>query len=784
MKKTLKLCGLYLLVTLVVALGVIFLMPLPVSASDEADWEDPVLPAPDNHLLDIVGNLMTLHDANVTANLTIVTNGQQIDLTAAVDLQATDGFTDVAVAGDLDVRVNDFATTLHLTYLAQTIYADWNNLHLSVGTTDLINGLPTLLGLFDVKFTLPDFGDLDVNALLGILEDYTETDNGNGFDVVLTVAGCDLQLTCDADFNLQHAVIPELTFGDTTIAGEIALTTYDTALAITTPEPADTYVDIPQLLKFFGDLIPTFNHPFAFTGNATIFATADGNPQLDNYLSADFGRLAVATQNGLLDQLAIEIAVNGMGDLFQDMVDGRALNLGAYFNSDNTNGGVYINFDGLQLFCAKAALADTYAALQHLLGLFVGDDILQYTNLLYFNDNNDMVFDQAVLAEIMGDLSVNDIVTLLDTYLPYLQGLSLTADNVLTLTLANNLLTLTIEPTADGAYQISIDIYLAEQNREIVATFTLQTVDAFTGEPENTTTYLDVSDISTLLDALNNTVRYQEFYLTGTIHLSVASLLTVDVPMEVAINNTDPERGLVVAAHFALPYSGLPKLVLDDAPSAAGKTKDGTRDVYLYYQQGDIYLYRTEQVKLTQGGLWGIGAKTVYEGSYEKAVKLTLTQFMDDAVNWLLQWGFGFNNTIMNEINKAVANSGNNNDPLNYGDIVHGFTYNNGRYDIVLNLGEIAHNPDLKDFTVSITTAAGADDQTLITDIGLDLQISTVVKIVVQTKGAGLKLTCGEGVADVTTALDRMLLINNEYQDKSLTYGQTCHTIQGVWQAA
>ena len=776
MKKTLKLCGLYLLVTLTVALGVIFLVPMSVSANNNEDWDnDFVAPANDNHLLDIVGNLMNLHDANITADLAITTGGQALALNADVDLQATDGFAEVAVAGDLAVRVNDFATAVHLTYLDNTLYADWNQLHLSVSVPVLIDGLPTLLGWFGIEFTMPDLSDLDVNALLALLENYTETNNGNGYDVVLTVMGCAVQLTCDANFNLTRAVIPDLTIGDTTIAGDITLTTYDTALAIVTPEPVASYVDVPQLIKLFGDLVPTFNQPFMISGSATLFATADGNRQADNYLTADLGRLAVATKNGLLDQLAIEIGLDGAGELFTTTLNGRALDLGAHFNGNNDNGGVYVNFDGLKLFCAKADLADTYAALQNLLGLFVGEDILQYTNLFYFNDNNDMVFNttmlNAIVSDLIGNLSANDIITLLDTYLPYLGGLTLTADNVLTLTLVNDLLTLTLEPTADGAYQLSVHSYLAEQNREIVATLTLQTVDAFTGEPTDTTGYLDVSDIDDLLNAINHTVQHQEFAFTGTVQVSIIGI-NIDVPVEILINNTDAERGLVVAVHLALPYSLLTSAILESAPDAAGKTQNGTRDVYLYYQQGYIYMYRTEQVKKTKNLF-----VTEYKGSYEKAVKLTMTEFMDDAMNWLLKWGFGFSDTIMKQITDAITSSNDNNAPLDYGNIIHGFTNTNGRYDIVLNLGEIAHNPDLKDFTVSVTTAPDANGQAMVTALGLNMQIDVGIKIVLQTKDNGLALTCGNGVADVTTATD--WIDNYAFPD-----GETWQTIKGEWQAA
>lgn len=793
MKKTLKMIGLYLLVTLVVAAGVIFLVPTPVNAHNE-DWQDPLPPEPDNHLLDIVGNLMNLHDFNVDADLAITTGGQTIAVDATVDLQATDGFTDVAVAGDVAVTINDFNAALHVTYWDNTLYADYNNLHLSADLNALLDGLPTILGWFGVDFTLPDTSNLDVNALLALLEAYTETDNGNGYDIVLTVAGCDLQLTCDHNFNLQRAVIPGLTLGDTTLKGEITLTVYATPLAITVPDVA--YVNVPQLVKMFTDLMPTFNQPFIIAGNATLFATVDGVRQDDNYLTANLGRLAVATKNGLLDQLAIDLTLDGAGDLFTSQLNGRALDLGAYFNSDNENGGVYINFDGLKLFCGKADLADTYAALQGLLSLFVSDDILQYTNLFYFDSDNNMVFNTALLKELMGNLTADDIVPMLTKYLPYLQGLTLTADNVLTLTLINDLLTVELCPTADGTYQLSITSYLAQQQREIVATFTLATVDSVVGVPADADVnndhapYYNVSSIDNLLNAVNNTVRYQEFYFTGTVGVSINLLgkdIPVDVPVEIAINNTDPARGLVVAAHFALPYDNLTSIaignlrLLDSAPSAAGKTQKGTRDLYLYYQQGNIYLYRTEQVKISGKWLW---SDPVYSGSYEKAVKLTMAEFTDDALNWLLKWGFGFSDTIMNPINDAIAKGNANTDPVNYGDVFHGITNTNGRYDIVLNLGAITNNNDLKDFTVSVTTA-DRDAQTVVTNVGINMDIDVGIKIVLQTRDNGLALSLGDGVADVTTATERMTMIDDRYAAMPLADGQTYYeTIKGNWQAA
>lgn len=796
MKKTFKLLGLYLLVTLVVAVGIVFLLPMPVNANSD-DWEDPLPPAPTNHLLDIVGNLMNLTDANIAADLTIDTGDATIAVTANVDLQAAAGFADVMVAGDLGLTLNDFATNLHITYADQTLYADWNNLHLQVSVPALMDGLPTILGLFGVNFTMPDFSELDVNALLGLLENYTETTNDHGFDVVLTVAGCDLELTCDANYNLQRAVIPGLTFGDTTLAGTIDLTVYATPLAVTVPD--EPYVDVPQLVNLFTNLMPVFNQPFSIAGNAKLYTTVDGVPQADNYLSADLGRLAVATKAGLLDQLAIDIAVGGQGELFKTVLNDRALTLGAYFNGDTANypdqSGVYINFDGLKLFCAKADLADTYRALQNILSLFVSDDILDYTKLFYFNANNDMVFDATVLQNLMGNLTADDIVPMITKYLPYLQGLTLDADNKLTLTVTDPqggcAVTVTLFPDADGIYHLTVKCNLTEQQRALAADFTLTTLDSVVGVPDDATGYKDVSDIDNLLNAVNNTVRYQEFYFTGTVGVSINLLgkdIPVDVPVEIAINNTDPARGLVVAAHFALPYDNLTSIaignlrLLDSAPSAAGKTQKGTRDLYLYYQQGNIYLYRTEQVKISGKWLW---SDPVYSGSYEKAVKLTMAEFTDDALYWLLKWGFGFSDSIMQQITNAVANGGDNNEPLNYGDLVHGFSNTDGRYDIVLNLGEITHNKDLKDFTVSITTADNADGQTVVTAVGLDMQIDVGISIVLETRDNGLQLTMGDGVADVTTATAQMTAIDDRYAAMPLADGQTYYeTIKGNWQAA
>lgn len=805
MKKTFKLLGLYLLVTLVVAVGIVFLLPMPVNANSD-DWEDPLPPAPTNHLLDIVGNLMNLTDANIAADLTIDTGDATIAVNANVDLQAAAGFADVMVAGDLGLTLNDFATNLHITYADQTLYADWNNLHLQVSVPALMDGLPALLGLFGVDFTMPDFSELDVNALLGLLENYTETTNDHGFDVVLTVAGCDLELTCDANYNLQRAVIPGLTVGDATLAGAIDLTVYATPLALTVPD--EPYVDVPQLVNLFTNLMPVFNQPFSIAGNAKLYTTVDGVPQADNYLSADLGRLAVATKAGLLDQLAIDIAVGGQGELFKTVLNDRALTLGAYFNGDTANypdqSGVYINFDGLKLFCAKADLADTYRALQNILSLFVSDDILDYTKLFYFNANNDMVFDATVLQNLMGNLTADDIVPMITKYLPYLQGLTLDADNKLTLTVTDPqggcAVTVTLFPDADGIYHLTVKCNLTEQQRALAADFTLTTLDSVVGVPDDATGYKDVSDIDNLLNAVNNTVRYQEFYFTGTVGVSINLLgkdIPVDVPVEIAINNTDPARGLVVAAHFALPYDNLTSIaigdlrLLDSAPSNAGKTQKGTRDLYLYYQQGNIYLYRTEQVKWTEkipnGTFLGI---PIYKNedryvAYEKAVKLTMAEFTNDAMYWLLKWGFGFSDTIMNPINDAIANGNANTDPVNYGDVFHDLKYTDGRYDIVLNLGAITNNYDLKDFTVSVTTA-DRDAQTVVTAVGLDMQINVKgISIVLETRDNGLALSLSDGVADVTTATAQMTAIDDRYAAMPLADGQTYYeTIKGNWQAA
>ena len=139
--------------------------------------------------------------------------------------------------------------------------------------------------------------------------------------------------------------------------------------------------------------------------------------------------------------------------------------------------------------------------------------------------------------------------------------------------------------------------------------------------------------------------------------------------------------------------------VNNDVPYKTGDTSVESRKLEIYYQDNYLYFYRKDNIR-----------QTIFASrTYEKKLKIHIDEFVSNPMYYLLQYGFGFSEQIMQEINKAIEKSQNRVTPIDYSKIL--LDYNNkGEYQsVVINLAEIANNNMLDSATLDFYTGLVGD---------------------------------------------------------------------------
>ena len=217
----------------------------------------------------------------------------------------------------------------------------------------------------------------------------------------------------------------------------------------------------------------------------------------------------------------------------------------------------------------------------------------------------------------------------------------------------------------------------------------------------NVETFIDISNSSKLLKAILNTTSLNDFQIKGTINV-VASVIGIDINMDIPmlVNVKLIDGKPVIYASFDIPVigsnePGFTKInVNNDVPYERGDTSVKSRKLEIYYADNYVYFYRKDVVN-----------QTVFASrTYEKKLKLALEELMSDPMGYILQYGFGFSEDIMAEINKAIEKSLNRETPIDYSKILINYINNDAFQTIVINLAELANNEMLESATLNFYT--------------------------------------------------------------------------------
>ncbi len=242
--------------------------------------------------------------------------------------------------------------------------------------------------------------------------------------------------------------------------------------------------------------------------------------------------------------------------------------------------------------------------------------------------------------------------------------------------------------TGSGDESFNLDLTFGEYNG-------VESVDS----PE---TYIDISESSGLLKAFVNTSNLSDYSISGTIQVE-ASVIGIDIDMDVPVTAQVKVVDGKIEAYACLDIpvigSNVPGFtdinVNNDVPYKTGDTSVQSRRLEIMYKDGYFYFYRKDVVQ-----------RTVFATrTYEKKLKIAYQELMDDPMTYLLQYGFGFSDAIMEKINEAVDKAKNRTTPIDYSNILLGYSkVDNNQHQVVLNLGEIANNDQLGNASINIYT--------------------------------------------------------------------------------
>ena len=229
--------------------------------------------------------------------------------------------------------------------------------------------------------------------------------------------------------------------------------------------------------------------------------------------------------------------------------------------------------------------------------------------------------------------------------------------------------------------------------------------------------YLDLSSISGLIKAFVNTSNLNDFHITANIDvnmqvLSINKPIQMTIPIDIQVKLVD-KKPQIMAQIGPIPVI-VP--VDNDVPFSTGDTINGiycglNRILSVYYKDNYVYFYRTEQVPRV----------IKPNRTYEKMLKVTLDEFLADPL-MILSYGCGFQDIIMDEIQKSMEKTKNRETPIDLSNILLGFNSDANTYTLILNLQEIANNSQLDTITISLTTTT-IDDKEYISNGSLSVNM-------------------------------------------------------------
>ncbi len=511
-----------------------------------------------------------------------------------------------------------------------------------------------LLDFINKNFNLNLNTEFDLSKLGNF--SYSETvlnwNLGNGATISLDTSKL---LTINANYNDTSLYADVFAYGSAVIMAEIQ---------------SSQYVSAQEILNAVQAVVNTLQtKEYGIKADAQVYN--NGALRFDAGINAN-----LSVQNGIY--FSGSARLTGESDIEVDL------------NYDNAY--IYINYDGLKLKINKDNLLEIAGIALSVFGIDI-------SGLGIFEDI-DLDFNLENFQQIMPNIDFGNPLSLLKVInsLSYANGTFNIALNGSYITGDENskIMNLSIVTQNEQLQSINLNqIYTSS-----VEYFDLQVnFSEFAGISAVEGNYIDISSASSLLRGIVNTSELKDYHISGNakLILSLGNInWTIPYDIQVKLIEGKPQIKAVIGPMPAVAP------VNNDVPYQFGDgTENGIycgvdRTLTIYYMDGYVYFYRTEKIPL---GLGGIGYRT-----YEKKLKVAVDQVLADPMGYVLEYGLGFSDLIMTEIEKAMELANNREQPIDLGNVLLGFGYENDYYNLTLNLEEIANNPMLGEMTVGIKT--------------------------------------------------------------------------------
>lgn len=429
-------------------------------------------------------------------------------------------------------------------------------------------------------------------------------------------------------------------------------------------------------------------------------------------------------------------------DIIENMVDGKntvSLNAGGSANVSGEknvkldlnylDSMLYVNWEGLKLSMNKDSIKE-------LLGIAL--------QLLNIDTSNIPALDK-IKAELDIDTdNLSQIVPTLNSinplnYLAYIKSINCN-DNILTIVMNGEKL--------NGDPKFNPEIKFVSNNGkltnvEIEKLYTGVTSDEnisinvalndYTEMPQvNKADYVDISQSANLIKAFVNTSNLNDYTISGTVNVN-ATVIGINIPITVNVNAfVKVIDGKPVFAVEILDIPVITAVNYDsyEAPDSVAQLPNH-RDLFIYYKDGYFYIHRTEKI-----------SRYFSYYPYEKKVMVNSTDFLKNITYYLLKFGFGFSDNIMDAVDDALKLTLNRETPINKGNVLKGFSRNGDTYSVVINMAEIANNPQLDKATINITTVnnASTNNKDYIGKLAFDLYMPLASAVTMTLKTDNLTL--------------------------------------------
>ena len=188
--------------------------------------------------------------------------------------------------------------------------------------------------------------------------------------------------------------------------------------------------------------------------------------------------------------------------------------------------------------------------------------------------------------------------------------------------------------------------------------------------PSSLDGYYDISDLDELVNGLLVTGSNKDYEIKSTVTLGLPVIKDINVPIDARIRVLEDGDPLI--------YLHINLTEITTAAQLLGLTK---KNVYFYYQDGYVYIYRLDN-----------------DGTSYK-LKITKEELFDDIIYYLLDFSLGMPNIILNAINSSSK------DPdyvIDAGTVINSYSYSNHRFNISLDMESLTGNSNLGDLSLGL----------------------------------------------------------------------------------